>query len=70
MQAGSGSRATKEAHLMAARQSAINTGHYDGQPAPTAGARGLLHASWLRFASDEGGASDGCPSECDQHRSL
>jgi len=29
---------------MAARQSAINTGHYDGQPAPTAGARGLLHA--------------------------
>jgi hypothetical protein len=27
VQAGSRSRATKEAHLMAARQSAINTGH-------------------------------------------
>jgi hypothetical protein len=27
---------------MAARQSAINTCHYDGQPAPTAGARSLL----------------------------
>jgi hypothetical protein len=27
MQAGARSRATKEAHLMAARQSAINTGH-------------------------------------------
>jgi hypothetical protein len=26
--------------------------------------------SWVLFASDEGGASDGCPSECSQHRSL
>ena len=32
------------------------TGHYDGQPAPTAGARGLCIQSSLPFASDEGGA--------------
>jgi hypothetical protein len=33
------------------------TGHYDGQPAPTAGARGFFAStSWLPFAGDEGGA--------------
>ena len=42
---------------MAARQSANQHGHYDGQPAPTAGARGLLHTKLAPFASDEGGAS-------------
>jgi hypothetical protein len=26
--------------------------------------------SWVLFASDEGGASDGCPSECNQHRTM
>ena len=30
---------------MAARQRAVNTGHYDGQPAPTAVAHGLLRAT-------------------------
>jgi hypothetical protein len=28
---------------------------------------GIFKSSWLLFASDEGGAPEGCPSECNEH---